>query len=78
MEKYRDPDTAQVNRVRFAAERLEEGEILTKRSDGTVVAARKRDRGDFVVARSKNGTTQTEQCEDASTAASKFDRHAFA
>lgn len=77
MEMYKDIDTPQAERVLDGADRLEDGKTLMRRTGGVLVTARKRDRGDFIVARSKNATTKTDVFEDAHTAANKFDRHAF-
>lgn len=77
METYKDTDTTQAGRVLDGCDRLKEGETLMHRTGGVLVTARKRDRGDFIVARSKNGTTKTDAFEGAHTAANKFDRHAF-
>ena len=56
-------------------EKLEEGKTISERYGQTVITAQRRVQGDYVVARSKNGTTRSELFDDPEAAIEKFNQY---
>lgn len=55
-------------------EKLKNGEAVSERYGSTLITAQKREQGDYIVARSKNGSTRSDTYEKAENAAQRFDR----